>query len=277
MLLSNSISRLTIISIALFVSSCAENQENPSNEKEYAIDMLAPKDSKAESKAIGNKPSAIQSKKIIHTGSVSCKSKSPKQLRERLIQFTKTHNGYVSLDNSTNDNGTVTYFLELRIPPAYFFDLVNQVSNNTNNISQKNIRAQDVTSEYADLDSRINTKKRLEIRYLDLLKKANKVSEMLEIEQAVGELRSDIESMEGEFKLMTNQIEFATLSVDFQLPTKIIEKQKEENKLVQSLKNGWEIWVNLFLNILSLWPIWIILFVVFLIIKKKLKAPTSIN
>ncbi len=48
---------------------------------------------------------------------------------------------------------------------------------------RKEISAEDVTEEYVDVEARLKAKRLLEKRYLELLNKATKVSEMLEIER----------------------------------------------------------------------------------------------
>ena len=73
------------------------------------------------------------------------------------------------------------------------------------------IDSQDVTEEYIDITARLKTKKELEARYLELLKKANKVEEIVSIEKEIGNLRSDIESIEGRLRYINNAVAYSTL------------------------------------------------------------------
>jgi hypothetical protein len=53
------------------------------------------------------------------------------------------------------------------------------------------------------------------VRYSELLKQAKTVTEMLEIEAQMGQLRAEIESIEGRLKYLQNSVSLATLTLIF--------------------------------------------------------------
>ena len=60
----------------------------------------------------------------------------------------------------------------------------------------------------------MKSKKKLEDRYIQLLNKANKVSEMLEIEGKLAEIREEIEAKEGQLKYLQNRISLSTIVIE---------------------------------------------------------------
>lgn len=60
--------------------------------------------------------------------------------------------------------------------------LLIDATKGVDKFDHKNIEVKDVTEEFLDVKARLKTKKELEDRYIDLLKKANNIKEILEIE-----------------------------------------------------------------------------------------------
>ena len=115
----------------------------------------------------------------------------------------------------------------------------------------------DVTEEFLDIQARLKTKKELEYRYLALLKQAKDVSDILEIEEKMGQLRSDIESIEGRMKYLQSQVRFSTLTVSFYetVPNSV----SFGNKFKYGFKNGWENLIWFFVGLINIWPFIIII------------------
>jgi hypothetical protein len=82
----------------------------------------------------------------------------------------------------------------------------------------KQITAQEVTEEYVDLTSRRRNLQREELRLLDLLQRAGKVRELLEVEQEVGRVRGEIEAISGRMRYLENRVALSTLTVPFEGP-----------------------------------------------------------
>jgi hypothetical protein len=114
----------------------------------------------------------------------------------------------------------------------------------------------DVTEEYVDVEARLKTKKDLEQRYQEIMKKATTVSEMLEIEKEMGTLRADIESIEGRLNVLKSQVSFSTLTVT------IYELVTAPNffgtRIGSGFVNGWNNLLDFFVFIVNLWPFFLL-------------------
>ena len=74
---------------------------------------------------------------------------------------------------------------------------------------------EDVTAQYVDLDARIRNKKQLETRILELLgRTVGKVSDLIEVERAVGRVRDEIERMESMFRSLKSRIQMTTVTIN---------------------------------------------------------------
>ncbi|WP_281634329.1 DUF4349 domain-containing protein [Flavobacterium luteolum] len=176
-------------------------------------------------------------------------------------------------DSEGKDYETVFRNLIVKVPSQNFDRFISDVSKGVSYFEVKNISAQDVTEQYIDLTSRLKTKKKLEERYLEILKKANKVSEILEIEQQISTIREEIEAKEGQLKYLESRVSDSTITIEFYktIPEKEGVKISYGSKLWNAVKSGFYTLSDLLISLLSAWP-FVILFVVFAyFIRRKLK------
>src|SRR5690606_31759982 len=142
-------------------------------------------------------PQEVTERKLIKEGELSFETADLIQTRKQIDSAVKVHKGYISSEKENKYSDKLENTLTIRIPFQRFDHFINDAIKGVERLDNKDIRIRDVTEEFLDVEARLETKKDLEQRYRDLLKKANKVSEILEVEKQIGELRADIESIEG--------------------------------------------------------------------------------
>src|SRR6202011_3293944 len=106
-----------------------------------------------------------------------------------------------------------------RVPASQFnasVEEIRHVGGDLSKVRQEKISGQDVTEEYIDVEARIKTKKALEAQFLEIMKQAHKVSDALEVQSELANVRTDIERMEGRRRYLDNQSSLSTISVTLQ-------------------------------------------------------------
>ncbi len=129
---------------------------------------------------------------------------------------------------------------------------VVQLEGLAEKVDNKNINTKDVTEEFIDVEARLKTKKELETRYLDLLKQAKTVADIVSIESQIANVRAEIESMEGRLKYLSNQVSFSTLNVSYYQESDM--SYGFGSKFLNSLKSGWYNLVDFIFWLLGIWP-----------------------
>ncbi|RZJ60347.1 MAG: DUF4349 domain-containing protein, partial [Flavobacterium sp.] len=97
----------------------------------------------------------------------------------------------VQNDSENKSDYSFNRVMTIRIPAQNFDAFIGEIGKGVSYFDQKVISSQDVTEEYVDIEARLKAKKVLEARYLDLIGKAKKVSEVLEIEKELSAIRED--------------------------------------------------------------------------------------
>lgn len=208
-------------------------------------------------------------KKIIKEGEIRFKTADIAVTRKALYTSLKKLGGYVAEESETNESGRKEITLNVRVPAKNFDQLLTSVSANAEAIDSKNIRIKDVTTEYIDVTTRLANKKKLEERYLDLLKKGSKISDLLEIENKLTEIRSDIESTQGQLNYMMKQVAYSTLDITFYTQQTARDNgQTFGYKIKNAFASGWHTLVGLVFGFIAWWPIWLILGGLIYLLKK---------
>lgn len=191
-------------------------------------------------------------KKFIKNGRLIFETDDLIKTKSFLTDLIKESNGYISADNQSQSGSRNYNFLTVRIPTKNFDSFMNKLSGEVEKFEMKDITVEDVTERFYDLQTRLKTKKELEKKYLQILQKARSVKEILEVEREINKLREDIESTEGRFKYLSNQVSFSTLTIQFY--KQVGSEPNFGSKIIDSLEDGIKYISSFFLGILSIWP-----------------------
>jgi anti-sigma factor RsiW len=150
---------------------------------------------------------------IIRTAQLSLITKEFDKARSNLEAILKRHRGYLGelkAGGSTGSGRTLT--ATLRVPADQLDATLTEVKT-LGRVESESQSGQDVTSQYVDLQARLSNARNTEQRLTDLLRnRTGKLSDVLEVEQALDRVRGEIEQMEAERKNMSNQVSYATLN-----------------------------------------------------------------
>lgn len=197
-------------------------------------------------------------KKIVKEGEIRFEAKDLKAARDKIVASLKNLGGYVGEENETNngDNNRREYDLKIRVPSKNFDRFLDALSSNADHIDAKNIRVKDVTTEFIDISTQLKNKQLLENRYLELLKRATKTSDLLEIEDKLESIRTDIETTQGQLNYLNSQVAFSSLDITFyNIPTAERADEQFTTKFKNAISEGWDILKTLFFDTIMLWPI----------------------
>jgi len=100
--------------------------------------------------------------------------------------------------------------LTVRIP-AEDVDAFTEGVAGIANVVSKNLRREDITLNYVATESKITALKTEEARLLELLAQAETMSDLLEIEARLSDVRYELEHYSSQLRLYDNQVDYATI------------------------------------------------------------------
>jgi len=266
--------KFIIIVLIAFAMSCTSGYKNNEFSDEFSVPDAVMYD--AEMEIAGDiAPSAhlastrseppvseskyVDEKKIIKDARIGIEVENYSLYRNNLDSSIQKANGYISSDNLDKNDYSINCNLMIRIPAQNFEKFISGIEKGSEKLLYKNISARDVTEEFIDIEARLNTKKEVEKRYIQLLSKAKNIKEILEVEEKLRVLREEIESKEGRLKYLKKQVSYSTVYLQITQNFEYkYEPEKEKNffqRLFKSLDKGWKGFIVFVLFLFRIWPV----------------------
>ena len=152
--------------IGLLILTLVFGCKSDENSKTMNLGSMELNDSKIES------IQEIQTnRKLIKEGEVEFESENLSKTRENIFKSIEKYKGYSSSDNEYKNTYEISNLLTIRVPSENFDNLLNEITIGVTKFDRKEITVKDVTEEFLDVEARLKTKKELENRYLEILKK----------------------------------------------------------------------------------------------------------
>jgi len=213
--------------------------------------------------------------KIIKKGSVGVKVKDYEKQQHFFDDLIRKYDGYKSNENERRELSRVSNTIEIRLPSQNFDKFIDAISSSEGvmHVDYKRTSAVDVGEEYYDLLTRIKTKKEVEKRYIEILRKANKITDILAVEDQIRVIREEIESKEGRLRFLKDRIALSTISLyvyeDLEYDAPLVEKPTFWGKIAKAAYTGWNMILSFLLFLVYIWPIVVVLVLTIIAYKKK--------
>ena len=174
-------------------------------------------------------------RKLIRTGNVTLEVKTVSDAEEKISAWAKSLGGYITNANTWENGAGFT----VRVPASRFDDAMAQTGE-FGRVTNRSVSSQDVSDNYYDLQSRLQTKYILRDKLTGYLNQAKDIKDLLEIERQLNSVLEDIDSTEGRFKRLSGQIDFSTIYINMQF-----ERGKDEGGIIlPDVKNSWNEFVS---------------------------------
>lgn len=178
-------------------------------------------------------------RKLIYTGYISLGVENLSETKSAVEQWLKKYDGYIS--NSSELQQSVNF--TVNVPQKNFFAAMEEAAS-LGKIKNKNINCRDVTEQFYDLQTRLDTRHLLLERLQNYLASSSNVKDLVEIETKINDVTSELEQMQGNMNRLQKQITFSRIEVQAMLPT----GSNERGFIFPDIKDGAR---NLLHNIVS--------------------------
>lgn len=212
-------------------------------------------------------------KKIVKTANLRAETKNYKEFSKKLYEKTKQFGGYVSIEQQNSSDYKIENTITIKVPVDQFENAVNSFLEETVKVDEKNINSEDVTTEFVDGRSRLEAKKQVRLRYLELLKGAKNMSDILEVQNEINTIQEDIEMVNGRLNFLGQASAMSTIQFTYyQVLNASAIKEADSgffSKLKSAFVNGWY-WIGeLFVGLMSIWPLLLAGIFGYFIVRKK--------
>ena len=207
--------------------------------------------------------------KIIYSADVNVETTDFDASLEKLNRLIAEYEGYVESSSLNSSNyGSIAAGHEnlrsagytVRVPAKHFDTLMNRLSD-LGNVPYRYVYTENVSAQYYDTQARLNACKAQEERLLELLDLANTVSEVIEIEGELSNVRYKIESLETSLRGWDRRVDYSTVYLNLSEVREYTPEQRPGflRQLGQAFRNGFSALKDFVLWLAEALPVLIVL------------------
>lgn len=159
-------------------------------------------------------------------------------------------NSYTNLDE-TSESGNAWASMTVRVPAEKFNDVIDRMKDFGEETST-NITSTNVTTEYSDLQSELDSLEIQEDRLIKYLKDAKDMEDLLTIENELSRVRTDINLLSTQLNNYNQRIAYSNISINMvERLTLTTEIKSPFGKMIDNIGKGFISSINLVLQLIS--------------------------
>lgn len=163
------------------------------------------------------KTAAEVDQKVIKNGYLRMVVDRVSETAAQIASMAERRGGFVQ-NSSVTERGDGAYSGEVtvRVPAKEFETAMAEIKSYAKVVKNETRSGQDVTEQYTDLQAQLRNAKAQEETYLQILKRAQTVEDILKVQERLGGIRSVIESLQGRIQYLENVTSYSTITISLE-------------------------------------------------------------
>ncbi|WP_128431054.1 DUF4349 domain-containing protein [Streptomyces cyaneus] len=182
---------------------------------------------------------------IIRTASLTVQVKDVPKALDEARTSTENAGGYVGNETTTRDEeGHEHTRVVLRVPVDRYAEVLTELEG-AGKLIERSAKAQDVTDQVVDVESRIKSQRASVARIRELMDQATKLSDVVTLEGELSSRQADLESLLAQQASLKDRTSLATITLSLsETPVKKAAKDDDPGFL-DALAGGWDAFVTM--------------------------------
>ncbi|MBU5676193.1 DUF4349 domain-containing protein [Alkaliphilus sp. MSJ-5] len=184
----------------------------------------------------------VEPSKVITNVHISLETIEFGSTTDNLNEIINKNKGYIedsSISHNNYINNRIYKYAQytIRVPKESMDSFINEISSIGNIVSQSTSK-QDITKQYYDTESRLNVLKIKEERILTLLEKAEKIEDIIAIENQLSEIIYQKENLTKSILDMDDKVSYSTVSINISEVEKLTSGVTTETTFATKIANA---------------------------------------
>ena len=184
---------------------------------------------------------STDSAKIIYTANLSIETQDYDWSRQQLNDTLADVDGYMesSYEYTDSTDNTRTLSLTLRVPESAYSAFLTSAET-AGSVTSRSESADDVTTQYLDIEARLDNLTAQRTRLQELQASADALSDLLQIESSLSDVQYQIESYQSQLNWYANQVQYCTVNITLnEVETLTSTGSSFGARLADAFRNGW--------------------------------------
>ncbi len=211
-------------------------------------------------------------KKIIKTAHLKLEVKDFKAYTDVVRKAAKQFGGYIANEEQNQSEEKIESTVTIKVPVNEFELIIDQLPVSAKKIVEKKVISEDVSEQLIDTKSRLATKQQMRLKYLEFLRQAKNMEEVLQVQSEINDLQEEIESASGRINYLSHQSAFSTVNLTFYQPLAGFPANDTPGfvkRAVAAFKSGYDFMAELMIGVISIWPVFIFVLLGWIFLKQR--------
>jgi Domain of unknown function (DUF4349) len=188
---------------------------------------------------------ALTATRIIRTASLTVQVKDVPKALDQARTAAETAGGYIGDESTTRDaRGHERTRVVLRVPTERYDDVLAGLQG-AGKLLDRTSKAEDVTGQVVDVDSRITSARASVARVRELMDRATRLSDVVTLEGELSSRQSDLEALLAQQASLKDRVSLATITLSLtETPVKKAEKKDGTPGFTDALAGGWHVFLT---------------------------------
>ncbi|MDT0389409.1 MULTISPECIES: DUF4349 domain-containing protein [Streptomyces] len=190
-------------------------------------------------------PAKLPAQHIIRTASLTVQVKDVPKALEEARTSTENAGGYIGDETTTRDaEDRERTRVVLRVPAGKYDEVLAGLEG-SGKLLDRNAKAEDVTDQVVDVESRITSQRASVARIRELMDRATKLGDVVTLEGELSTRQADLEALLARQKSLQDRTSLATITLTLtETPVKK-EAKDDDPGFVDALAGGWNAFVTM--------------------------------
>ncbi|MBA4864145.1 DUF4349 domain-containing protein [Streptomyces sp. PSKA54] len=252
-----------LLAAALALAGCGANDSSAGSSADSAAKAAPPGAGNAEAGAAGpggeadsrsgeqsgdkaTTPPKLTGTHVIRTASLTVLVKDVPKALDEARSAAEGAGGIVGNESTIRDEDSREESrVVLRVPTEQYEEVITELQG-TGKLMERKVKAQDVTDQVVDVESRIKTMRASVERVRELMDKATKLSDVVALEGELSSRQSDLEALLAQQASLKDRTSLATITLTlYENPKKQVVKEDDDPGFLDALAGGWHAFVTL--------------------------------
>lgn len=204
-------------------------------------------------------------RKITKNGEIELLVKDAEATAQEITSKANELGGFIQNANIREvEEGVKSGNLTIKLPADKFEQAMIDFKTFGLKVEREAINSDDVTEQYVDMEAQLKNYRAEEQGYLEVMKKANTVEDILKVSQYLSNVRGQIERLEGQIKYLDRQIEMSQITIYLTAEAEVEvfglrwRPLYEIQKSFRNLLAGLQVYINAIISFVFFLPVLII-------------------
>ncbi|MFJ3668878.1 DUF4349 domain-containing protein [Streptomyces sp. NPDC090106] len=181
---------------------------------------------------------------IIRTAELTVQVKNVPKALDAARSSTENAGGYVGQETTSRDeDGAEETRVVLRVPVDRYEDVLADLEG-SGRLLERTSKAQDVTDQVVDVESRIASQRASVVRIRELMDQATKLSDVVTLEGELSSRQADLESLLARQASLKDRASLATITLSLSEKPVVKAAEDDDPGIVDALAGGWDAFVT---------------------------------